>query len=42
MASQAAKQVKFGFWVAAGFTVFAIILSIMLALSMWAIGGKHA
>lgn len=40
MPSQAAKDVKFGFWVAAGFAVFALVLSIILALSMAALGRK--
>lgn len=38
MATQAAKDVKFGFWVAAGFAVFAVVASIILAMSMWAVG----
>jgi len=38
MASQAAKDIKFGFWVAAGFAVFGIAASIILAMSMMAIG----
>lgn len=40
MPGQAAKDIKFGFWVAAGFTVFAVAASIILALSMMAIGRK--
>jgi hypothetical protein len=34
MASQAVKDAKFGFWVAAGFLVFGVVLSIIL----WALG----
>lgn len=33
MASQAAKDIKFGFWVAAGFAVFGVGLAIILALA---------
>lgn len=40
MPSQAAKTVKFGFWVAAGFTVFAIVVAIIMSLSLMAIGRK--
>lgn len=40
MPGSAAKDIKFGFWVAAGFAVFAITASIILALSMMAIGKK--
>lgn len=38
MPSQAAKDVKFGFWVAAGFAVFGIVLAILMGMSMWAVG----
>jgi hypothetical protein len=38
MASKAAQDVKFGFWVAAGFAVFGIAAAIILGLSMAAIG----
>lgn len=38
MASQAVKDAKFGFWVAAGFLVFGLILSIILGMSAWALG----
>jgi len=40
MVSQAAKDVKFGFWVAGGFVLFAIVLSVMLALAAMALGKK--
>ena len=40
MPSQAAKDVKFGFWVAAGFLVFAVVFSIVAALAMGALGKK--
>lgn len=38
MPSQAAKDVKFGFWVAAGFMVFGLAASIIVAMSMYALG----
>lgn len=38
MASQAFKDVKLGFMIAAGFFVFSVILTIFLALSMRAFG----
>jgi hypothetical protein len=38
MASQAFKDLKLGFMVAAGFFVFTVVLSIFLALSMRAMG----
>lgn len=38
MTSSAAKDVKFGFWVAAGFAVFGIVLALLMGLSMWALG----
>lgn len=38
MPSQAAKDVKFGFWVAAGFAVFLIALSIITGLAAMAVG----
>lgn len=34
MASQAFKEVKLGFMIAAGFFVFTVVLTIFLALSM--------
>ncbi len=40
MPSQAAKDVKFGFWVAAGFVIFGIAASIILAMSMYAVGAR--
>lgn len=33
MASGALKEIKFGFWVAAGFAVFGLAMAIILALS---------
>lgn len=33
MASSAIKDIKFGFWVAAGFAVFGIAVAIIMALS---------
>jgi hypothetical protein len=41
MPSQAVKDAKLGFFVAAGFLVFGISLSIILGLSMWAVGKTH-
>jgi hypothetical protein len=38
MASEAARQVKFGFWVAGGFWLFFIVVSIFLILAVRAIG----
>jgi hypothetical protein len=38
MPSDAAKDIKFGFWVAAGFAVFGIVLTIIVGMSMWALG----
>lgn len=40
MPSAAAKNVQFGFWVAAGFLVFGVLASIILTMSMWAVGSK--
>lgn len=40
MPSQAAKDVKFGFWVAGGFLLFAVVASILMALGLAAIGKK--
>jgi hypothetical protein len=33
MASQAAKDIKFGFWIAAGFAIFGIAAAIILGLA---------
>lgn len=38
--SEAAKEVKLGFFVAAGFWAFAIVLGILLALMLRAVGSK--
>jgi hypothetical protein len=40
MTSQAGKDIKFGFFVAAGFVVFGVVASIILGMSMWAVGAK--
>lgn len=37
MASKAAQDVKFGFWVAAGFAFFGLTAAIILALSSMAL-----
>lgn len=34
MASSAASQVKLGFWVAAGFWIFGIVLLVILSLAV--------
>jgi hypothetical protein len=38
MPSEAAKQVKFGFWIAAGFWAFFIVLAFILLLCIRALG----
>jgi hypothetical protein len=38
MPSEAAKQVKFGFWIAAGFWLFMIIVCVFLMLAVKALG----
>lgn len=40
MAGGTLKTVKFGFWAAAGFAAFAIVASIIMGMSMWAVGTK--
>ena len=41
MASQAVKEIKFGFWVGAGFVLLGLTLSIIMGLSMWALGSQR-
>lgn len=39
--SEAAKQVKLGFWVAAGFWVFGLVAIIILVLILRAMGSNY-
>lgn len=40
MASATMKTVKFGFWAAAGFAAFAIVASIIMGISLMAVGKR--
>ncbi len=40
MPGGAVRDAKFGFWVAAGFLAFFLVTSVILGMSMWAVGAK--
>lgn len=40
MKGNALGTVKFGFWAAAGFAIFAIIASVIMAISLSAVGKR--